>query len=75
MVARKASELSGEKDWSILDTYALALFEAGKVEKAIEVEEKSLEIAREEGIREEFIADLKKALKKFQKALKEGRQG
>ncbi|MBN2272294.1 MAG: redoxin domain-containing protein [Sedimentisphaerales bacterium] len=44
--AEKANKLTKGKDGNILDTYALALFENGKVEEAIDVQTKALEAVK-----------------------------
>ncbi len=49
--------------WTILNTYALAMFENGKVDDAIRIQKQAIEKASG-GIR----ADLKKTLKRFEEA-------
>lgn len=60
-VARKANDLSGGEEPAILDTYARALFDNGKVEEAIDVQKKAVELAKDnKGMRKELEAALKK---------------
>lgn len=42
--AEKANRLTDGKDPSVLDTYALALFETGKIQEAIDMQEKAVEL-------------------------------
>ena len=44
-LAQKAVELTAEKDGSILDTYARALFDAGQTADAIALQEKAVAAA------------------------------
>jgi len=74
-VAYQAARLACEKtDWeepSILDTYALAAFENGKVEKAVEMQRKAIKLLP--GTQWENSADeFKKALKRYEAELAEG---
>jgi len=64
--ARKANDLSQGKDWSILDTYARALFDTGSKKEALELQKKSIEIAEKEEVDEEQLQTLKLALKRYQ---------
>jgi thiol-disulfide isomerase/thioredoxin len=60
-VAKKANELSGGEDSSILDTYARALFDNGKVDEAIEIQKKAIELTKDnKAMRKELEAALKK---------------
>src|SRR6266540_899716 len=67
-LAKKASEVTEGKDWSILDTYARALFDSGNAKEAVETQKKALEIARkDEDVEKEQIDSLKESLEKFEK--------
>jgi thiol-disulfide isomerase/thioredoxin len=57
-------EKTGWKDWSLLDTYALAAFKLGRTEEAIKWEKKALELAPADNA--EAIAELKKNLAKYE---------
>ena len=60
-VANLAGEASEWEDPMILDTIAVAAFKLGKVDRAIELEEKAIKLADDEGLRE----SLKKQLEEF----------
>ncbi|MBL8761091.1 MAG: redoxin family protein [Phycisphaerae bacterium] len=60
-----AYEASGGKDAAILDTYATVLFKKGKVDKAIEMQTKAVELA--EG---DMKTELQSRLEEFKKAKK-----
>ncbi len=47
--ARRSNELTGESNWAYVDTLALAEFEAGDTARAVELEEKAIELSRERG--------------------------
>ena len=66
-VAKKANEVSGGEDPAILDTYARALFDNGKVDEAIEVQKKALELAKDH---KAMRKELEEALKKYEAAKK-----
>lgn len=59
--AKAAMELSEGRDANIVDTYARALFDTGKVKEAVEQQKKAVELS---GGRAEF----KEALERYQKA-------
>jgi tetratricopeptide (TPR) repeat protein len=63
--ASKAAELSQNKDGAILDTLARVYFCKGDVAKAIEIEEKAIELAPEA-----IKSDLEDSLAEFKKAKK-----
>jgi thiol-disulfide isomerase/thioredoxin len=65
--AEKANSMTEGKSAMILDTYALALFENGKVQAAIETQTKAVELA---GDNERMTEGMKKQLEKFQAAVK-----
>ncbi|MGA1058650.1 MAG: redoxin family protein [Phycisphaerales bacterium] len=60
--AKKANDLSGGKDGSILDTLARAYWEAGDAKKAIELQEKAIAISPEGRMKE----SMKKTLEGYQ---------
>jgi thiol-disulfide isomerase/thioredoxin len=64
--ARKANEATAAKDPDILDTYALALFENGKVAEAVKTQRRAVELCRDD----ELLAALKERLAMFEKKLK-----
>jgi tetratricopeptide (TPR) repeat protein len=53
----KASE---GKDAAVLDTYARALFDSGKIKEAIEQQQKAVDVAESEDLKSELKATLKK---------------
>ncbi|MBI3737149.1 TlpA family protein disulfide reductase [Candidatus Sumerlaeota bacterium] len=63
--AKKAVEASGGKEWSVLDTYARALFESGQAAEAAENQKKALEL---------FDADRKKRMEEIQQTMLDQRQ-
>ncbi len=67
LAASRASELTGEASWYILDTLALARFEMGEGTEAVRLEERALEIARREGVPEGQRQTLEDALARFRK--------
>ncbi len=64
--ARTANTVTGGKDASILDTYALALFESGSAGEAVKVQQEAIRICEDK----ELIADLKERLERYQKTVK-----
>ncbi len=64
--ARTANTASGGKDASILDTYALALFESSSAAEAVKVQQEAIRICEDK----ELLADLKERLERYQKAVK-----
>jgi thiol-disulfide isomerase/thioredoxin len=67
-MAKKANELSEGKDWSILDTYARALFENGDAKEAAEFQKKAVDVAsKDKEVEKEQLASLKEALEKYEK--------
>lgn len=63
--AEKANELTEGKNGSVLDTYALALFENAKVDEAIAAQAKALEAAKGN---ERMEADMQKRLDRYRAA-------
>jgi thiol-disulfide isomerase/thioredoxin len=59
--ADKANRLTGGQNPSILDTYALALYETGKVPEAIQAQERAVELCTDPTMKEE----LEKALMRY----------
>ncbi|MBL7153089.1 MAG: redoxin domain-containing protein [Phycisphaerae bacterium] len=66
--AERANKLTKGKNGAVLDTYALALFQNGKVEEAIGMQAKALEAAKGN---ERMEADLQKRLDEYRAAKKE----
>lgn len=62
--AKKASELTDDENFAILDTYALALFHKGDVKKALDLQEKAIKLAGDEA-----EASMKERLEKYKKAV------
>ncbi len=58
-LAKRAVDLSGAKEPSILDTYARALFDNGKTDEAIVQQKKAIQFATDD-IKEELGANLKR---------------
>ena len=56
--AQRAMQLKGEKEPGVLDTYARALFENGKHEQAIQIEQKAVQLSTNEAQRIEMEANL-----------------
>ena len=65
--AKAAFDVSGGNQPQIIDTYALALFESGDIEEAINLQKKALSLASDQ---QEKI-QLKKSLDRFQAAKKQ----
>ncbi len=61
-LAKGSYDASNGKDANLLDTYARALFDNGKVGEAIECQKKAIALAKDEASREQ----LKETLKKYQ---------
>jgi thiol-disulfide isomerase/thioredoxin len=66
--ARRADELMGGKDAPIADTLAKALFDAGEVRKAVEVQERAVKLAA--GTQFESDPSLKARLEQYKEAAK-----
>jgi len=64
--AKKAVDISKEKDPAILDTYARALADDGDIKGAIEVQKKAVELCKSDKQFERFQEDLEKALKEYE---------
>ncbi len=65
--AERAAQLTKEQDASTLDTLGLALFKAGKIERAIQVQTRAVELAKGEG---ELEKELRERLEQFQNSQK-----
>jgi tetratricopeptide (TPR) repeat protein len=70
-LARCANELTDQGNWAYVDTLALAEFEAGHVDRAIELEQKAIELSKAKA-GGAGMADMQKALARF-KAAQEGK--
>lgn len=66
--AQKANELTEKKDPSVLDTYALALFTSGKIDEAIETQQKAVDLASDYPQAQE---ELRQRLEQYKAALGE----
>jgi len=70
--AKKANDLSGQKDWAILDTYARALFDSSEKGEAVAVQRKAVEIVKEATETNERLApaveQLEEVLERYLKA-------
>jgi thiol-disulfide isomerase/thioredoxin len=62
--AKKANELTEGKSFAILDTYALALFESGKVQEAIAQQQKAVELSAGDAGMQKRLEEFKAALTK-----------
>jgi tetratricopeptide (TPR) repeat protein len=58
-LARRALDASEGKDGNILDTYARALFDSGKVSEAITTQKKAIQLAENDEARQQFEETLK----------------
>lgn len=65
--AEAANRASNGEDPSILDTYALALFENGKKREAVKAQSKAVELARKHSLPQPIIAELSERLERFRK--------
>jgi tetratricopeptide (TPR) repeat protein len=65
--AKKASELTDHENPAILDTLALAYFLNGQPAKALEYQEKAVELSPEEGL----DPAMKERLEQYRKAVQE----
>ena len=66
-LARRSNELTDHTQWAFLDTLALAEFETGHVRKAIELEEKAIDLSKTQA-GGAGLADMQKALERFRTA-------
>jgi len=64
-VSRRSNELDAHSSWALLDTLALAEFRGGDVERAVELQRKAVELARDSGREAEVLAPLER----YEKAL------
>jgi len=65
-VAKKANDLTSGKDWSIVDTYARALFETGDKKAALAEQKKSIALAEEAKVDKETMGNLKESLERYE---------
>lgn len=63
---KRSNELTDQENWAYLDTLALAQFKTGDAEGAVKIERKAIELCDGPG-----LDDLKKALARFEAAVKE----
>lgn len=63
-MSKRSNELTGHSQWHFVDTLALAHFEIGEVERAIELEERALELVGQGSRRSE----VERALERFRDA-------
>jgi tetratricopeptide (TPR) repeat protein len=61
--ARRCNEITGHSNWAYVDTLALAEFEDGNAEEAIQLEQRAIRLCRDQG--GNGLADLEKALARF----------
>lgn len=66
--AKAAMDACEGKDAAIVDTYARALFDTGKVKEAVEQQRKAVELCKDE----EMLKELKETLARYEKAAKGG---
>jgi tetratricopeptide (TPR) repeat protein len=59
-LSKKAVDASEAKNAGIIDTYARALFESGNVTEAIAQQQKAVNLAEDEEVKQELTATLKK---------------
>jgi tetratricopeptide (TPR) repeat protein len=69
-LARRSNELTGSKSWAYVDTLALAEFEAGDVARAVELEQKAIDLSKQTA-GGSGIAEMQQALQRFQAAQEE----
>jgi thiol-disulfide isomerase/thioredoxin len=78
-IAAKATELSGGEEPAILDTYARALFDNGKIDAAVQQQKKAVEFQKKAGEQakgrdqerhEAMLKELEASLKKYEDARK-----
>ncbi len=65
--AEAANKATTGENPSILDTYALALFENGEKKKAVKVQTKAVELAKKNSMSEEMVAELSERLERFKR--------
>ena len=70
-LSRRANELTDHTQWAYLDTLALAEFETGNIRKAIELEDKAIELSKSKA-GGAGLADMQNALERFRAAQKDG---
>jgi thiol-disulfide isomerase/thioredoxin len=68
--AERCHELTKGGNWMYVDTLALAKFETGKPEEALDLQKKAIELAGRAGAPEQAMAELKERLERFEKSAK-----
>lgn len=68
IAARKAVDMTESKDPSVLDTYALALFENGKIQEAVDAQQKAVDLLNDYP---DAKKQMQQTLEKYQAALGE----
>lgn len=71
-VAKLAYDACDGKDAAIVDTYARALFEQGKIKEAIEYQKKAVELCKDN---DEMKKELQQALERYEREAAKGKQG
>lgn len=64
--AEKANTATGDNSAAVLDTYALALYENGEKQKAVDVQRRAVKRAEEQGA-SDMVEELKSRLERFEK--------
>ncbi len=64
----RSNDLTKNESWMYLDTLALAKFETGAAAEAVTLEEKSIELAKKEGVGGQDLKGLEDALKRFRQS-------
>jgi peroxiredoxin len=70
-VAERGNEISGGKDWSIIDTLALAKYENGQAAEAVALEKKAIELCPPG---HPAMEELKIALRRFEAAVEDAKK-
>jgi len=70
--AKKAMDLTKEKDPAIIDTYARALADGGDLKGAVQWQTKAVEICKNDRAYRQFREDIEKALEDYQTRLNKG---
>ncbi len=70
--AKAALDASEGKSAAIVDTYARALFDTGKLQEAVEYQRRAVKLAGEDPQMREMKAELEEVLRKYEEAAKKG---